>query len=109
MLYTRKRKKRKANVSATYGGPLQCHKLNDSLKIFVKNKNIVNNLNKDNHKTQILSHRLQLKMKKSSMQQHEMKNISRFHCIWITGLNEQRNLAISIQSGRKFFFLKKEG
>ena len=69
MLYMRKRKK-KANVSATYGGPLQCYKLNNSLKIFVKNKNIGNNLNKDNHKIQILSHRLQFKMKKSSMQQH---------------------------------------
>ena len=29
MLYMKKHKKRKANVSATYGGPLQCHKLTD--------------------------------------------------------------------------------
>ena len=29
--------KRKANVSAIYGGPLQCHKLKDQLKISVRN------------------------------------------------------------------------
>ena len=29
VIYDKKRKKEKANVSATYGGPLQCHKLKD--------------------------------------------------------------------------------
>ena len=39
--YDKKRKKReKANVSATYGGPLQCHKLKDQFKIFVKDRNV---------------------------------------------------------------------
>ena len=43
MLYMKKTQKRKANVSATYGGPLQCYKLNDLFKIFVKDKNIGDN------------------------------------------------------------------
>ena len=39
--YDKKRKKReKTNVSATYGGPLQCHKFKDWFKIFVKDKNV---------------------------------------------------------------------
>ena len=32
--------KRKANVSAIYGGPFQCHKLKNQFKIFVKDKNV---------------------------------------------------------------------
>ena len=36
-------KERKANVSATYGGPLQCHKFKDQFKISVKNYNIEDN------------------------------------------------------------------
>ena len=36
----KKRQKRKANVSAAYGGPLQCHKLKDYFEISVKNKNM---------------------------------------------------------------------
>ena len=32
--------KRKANVSATYRGSLQCHKLKDSFKISLKDENL---------------------------------------------------------------------
>ena len=40
VIYNKKRNKEKANVSATHAGPLQCQKLKDYFKMFVKDKNV---------------------------------------------------------------------
>ena len=50
--YVLKSQKIRANVSATYGGPLKCHKLNDYFKISEKDWNIGNIENNCNHKAQ---------------------------------------------------------
>ena len=55
-----------------------------------------------------LSHRLQLKIKKSSKQQHELEKICRIHCIYRKPDKINENLRNLYTTGRNFclfFFL----
>ena len=53
-MYKKDSKRRKANVSATYGVPLQCHQLKYHFKFSVNVKNIENYENQNVKKTYLL-------------------------------------------------------